>query len=40
MSEITLRVVEGLVLYDLFKIFINLTLRLVFGVFQGENDGE
>ena len=30
MSEMTLRIIEGLVLYDLFKIFINLTLRLAF----------
>ena len=40
MSELTLRIVEGLVLYDLFKIFINLTLRLAFGALQGEKDAE
>tara|TARA_A100001201_G_C4093073_1_gene202798 strand:- start:2346 stop:2477 length:132 start_codon:yes stop_codon:yes gene_type:complete len=42
MSEMTLRIIEGLVLYDLFKIFINLTMRLVFGaLYQGEEkDGE
>lgn len=38
MSEMTLRIIEGLVLYDLFKIFVNLTLRLVFGALQGDKD--
>ena len=36
MSEMTLRIIEGLVMYDLFKIFVNLTLRLALGVFGGE----
>ena len=36
MSEMTLRIIEGLVLYDLFKIFINLTLRLALGVLNKE----
>ena len=41
MSEITLRVIEGLVLYDLFRIFVNLTLRLAHGALnQGDNDAE
>ena len=41
MSEITLRVIEGLVLYDLFRIFVNLTLRLAYGALnQGDNDAE
>jgi hypothetical protein len=40
MSEMTLRIIEGLVLYDLFKIFVNLTLRLALGVLQGEKDAE
>ena len=40
MSEMTLRIIEALVLYDLFKIFVNLTLRLAFGALQGEKDGE
>lgn len=38
MNEMTLRIVEGLILYDLFKIFVNLTLRLVLGVLQGDNN--
>ena len=38
MSEITLRVIEGLILYDLFRIAVNLTLRLVLGVLQGDKD--
>ena len=41
MSEITLRIIEGLVIYDLFKIFVNLTLRLAHGALnQGDNDAE
>ena len=41
MSELTLRVIEGLVIYDLFRIFINLTLRLAFGALnQGDTDAE
>tara|TARA_B100000902_G_scaffold56610_1_gene63425 strand:+ start:3464 stop:3589 length:126 start_codon:yes stop_codon:yes gene_type:complete len=41
MSEMTLRIIEGLVLYDLFKIFVNLTMRLAFGALsQGDNDAE
>lgn len=41
MNEMTLRIIEGLILYDLFKIFINLTLRLVIGALPGgEKDGE
>ena len=40
MSEMTLRIIEGLVLYDLFKIFVNITLRLAFGAIQGEEDAE
>ena len=40
MSEVTLRVIEGLVLYDLFRIFVNLTLRLVLGVLKGDSDAE
>jgi len=38
MSEMTLRIIEGLVLYDLFKIFVNITLRLVYSVLQGEEE--
>ena len=41
MSEMTLRIIEALVLYDLFKIFVNLTMRLAFGAFnQGDTDAE
>ena len=40
MSELTLRVIEGLVIYDLFRIFINLTIRLFIGVTQGDKDAE
>lgn len=40
MSDITLRVIEGLVLYDIFRIFVNLTLRLTLGLLKGENDAE
>lgn len=40
MSEMTLRVIEGLVLYDLFRIAVNLTLRLVLSVLKGEDDAE
>ena len=40
MSEITLRIIEGLVLYDLFKIFVNLTLRLFLGALKGEENAE
>ena len=40
MSEITLRVIEGLVIYDLFRIALHLTLRLFIGVTQGDNDAK
>ena len=40
MSEMTLRIIEALILYDLFKIFVTITLRLVHGVLQGEQDAE
>ena len=41
MSEMTLRIIEGLVIYDLFKIFVNLTLRLAYGALnQGDNHAE
>jgi len=40
MSEITLRVIEGLVIYDLFRIALHLTLRLFMGVTQGDKDAE
>ena len=41
MSEMTLRIIEGLIIYDLFKIFVNLTLRLAYGALnQGDNDAE
>lgn len=40
MSEVTLRIIEGLVIYDLFKIFVNLTLRLVLSVLKGEENAE
>ena len=41
MSEMTLRIIEGLVIYDLFKIFVNLTLRLAYGALnQGDSDAE
>ena len=41
MSEMTLRLIEGLVIYDLFKIFVNLTLRLAYGALnQGDSDAE
>ncbi len=35
MSEMTLRIIEGLVMYDLFKIFVNLTLRLALNALPG-----
>ena len=38
MSELTLRIIEGLILYDMFKIFVNITLRLILGLIQGEKD--
>jgi hypothetical protein len=38
MSELTLRVIEGLVIYDLFRIGLNLTLRLLLGVTQGDKN--
>jgi hypothetical protein len=35
----TLRIIEALILYDLFKIGINLTLRLILGLLmQGDED--
>jgi hypothetical protein len=40
MSEITLRVIEGLVIYDLFRIGLHLTLRLFIGVTQGDEDAK
>ena len=40
MNESTLRIIEALILYDLFKIGINLTLRLILGTMQGEEDGK
>ena len=41
MSSITLNVIEGLVIYDLCRIFINLTIRLIAGlVIKGEDDAE
>ncbi len=40
MSEMTLRIIEGLIIYDLFKIFVNLTLRLTFGALGGDKDAE
>jgi len=41
MSEMTLRIIEGLVMYDLFKIFVNLTLRLALNALPGgEKDAE
>ena len=40
MSEMTLRVIEGLVLYDLFRIGLNLTVRLLIGVTQGDKDAK
>ena len=40
MSEMTLRVIEGLVLYDLFRIAVNITLRLALSVLKGEEDAE
>ena len=38
MNDITLRIIEALVLYDIFKLFINLTLRVFLGVLQGDNN--
>ena len=38
MNESTLRIIEALILYDLFKIGVNLTLRLVLGTLEGEKD--
>ena len=41
MNEATLRIIEALILYDLFKIGVNLTLRLLLGVMGGgEEDGK
>ena len=40
MDESTLRIIEALILYDLFKIGVNLTLRLILGLTQGEENGE
>jgi|8_EtaG_2_1085327.scaffolds.fasta_scaffold101074_3 hypothetical protein len=41
MSSITLNVIEGLVIYDLCRIFLGLTIRLVTGLLmRGEDDGE
>ena len=41
MSSITLNVIEGLVIYDLIRIFISLTLRLISGLLtKGDNDAE
>lgn len=40
MSEITLRIIEALLLYDLFKVFIGITLRLVHNALQGDQDAE
>ena len=40
MNESTLRIIEALILYDLFKIGVNLTLRLILGLTQGEENGE
>ena len=41
MSSITLNVIEGLVIYDLCRIFISLTLRLISGLLtKGDNDAE
>ena len=41
MSNITLNVIEGLVIYDLCRIFIHLTIRLVTGLLiKGDDDAE
>lgn len=40
MSEMTLRIIEALIIYDLFKILINLTMRLAFGVLGGDDNAE
>ena len=41
MSSITLNVIEGLVIYDLIRIFISLTIRLVTGLLiKGDDDAE
>ena len=40
MSELTLRVIEGLVIYDLFRVGLNLTLRLLLGVTQGDSNAK
>lgn len=40
MDESTLRIIEALILYDLFKIGVNLTLRLILGLTQGEEDAQ
>ena len=40
MNEATLRIIEALILYDLFKIGINLTLRLILGTMQGDEDAK
>ena len=40
MSEMTLRIIEGLILYDLFKIFLILTLRLTLVALQVDKDVE
>ena len=41
MSNITLNVIEGLVIYDLIRIFISLTIRLVTGLLiKGDDDAK
>lgn len=41
MSSITLNVIEGLVIYDLIRIFISLTIRLVTSLLiKGDDDAE
>ena len=40
MSEMTLRVIEGLVLYDIFRIVLHLITRLILGATEGEKGDE
>lgn len=40
MESSTLKIIEALIIYDLFKIGINLTLSLLLGVLKGEDNGK
>lgn len=40
MNDITLRIIEALVIYDIFKILLQLFLTIVLGITQGDNNGK